>query len=138
MTTSDETKGTVLVIEDDPDYAEFLSEVLRDHGYQVEVAMDGDEALERAQTLLPKAITLDLLLPGRTGISLYRQFRTVKAVRQIPIVVVTGVGTEGKKLRVDRFFAGKSVPSPDGVLQKPVEPEAFAAAVDEAILAHGS
>lgn len=133
MTASSDAKGTVLVIEDDPDYSEFLSAVLRDHGYEVEVAMDGDEALERALSLRPRAITLDLLLPGRTGIALYRQFRSAEGVRNIPIVVVTAVGTERERLSVDRFFAGRSTPSPERVLQKPIEPDEIVRAVDDAI-----
>jgi two-component system, OmpR family, phosphate regulon response regulator PhoB len=133
MTTSSERRGTVLVIEDDPDYSEFLSEVLRDSGFQAEVVTDGAEAFERAQTLKPSAITLDILLPGRTGIALYRQFQSNAALRDIPIIIVTGVGAEGKKLQVDRFFAGRSAPSPEHVLQKPVEPEELTRVVGDAI-----
>lgn len=130
---SEQGKGTILVIEDDLDFSEYVVAVLRDHGYATAVAMNGSEALAKVKEVRPSGITLDILLPGRTGISIYRSLRKDTETKDIPVVVLTGVGTEGKKLRVERFFAGRSVPPPDGVLQKPAEPEAIVRAVDEAI-----
>ena len=133
MSETQASKGTVLVIEDDPDFSAYLAATLQDHGYETDICMDGDKALEQARTSHPAGITLDILLPGRTGISIYRKLRKDSSTRSIPIVIVSGVGTEGKKLAIERFFAGRSVPEPDGVLQKPVEPEALIDAVDSAI-----
>jgi CheY-like chemotaxis protein len=134
MTGSEEgKKKTILVIEDDLDFSEYITAVLNDHGYETEVAMDGAEAFERAKAVRPEGITLDILLPGRTGIAIYRSLRKDQETRSIPVVVLTGVGTEGKKLAVERFFRGRAVPPPDFVLQKPVEPEALIKAVDEAL-----
>jgi len=133
MQESEKTKGTVLVIEDDLDFSEFLTTVLNDHGYRTETVMDGDKALERAKALRPDGITLDVLLPGRTGIALYRKFRRDPDTRDIPIVIVSGVGTEGKKLNIERFFSQRSIKAPEGVLQKPVEPEVLLRTVDEAL-----
>lgn len=129
----DEGKVTILVIEDDLDFSEYLAAVLQDHGYHTVVAMDGSEAMAKVKEVRPGGITLDILLPGRTGISIYRSLRKDEETRNIPVVILTGVGTEGKKLRVERFFQGRSVPPPEGVLQKPAEPEAIVRAVDEAI-----
>lgn len=130
MFETTDTKGTILVIEDDPDFSEYLCATLRDVGYQVEAVLDGDRAIERARELTPSAITLDILLPGRTGIALYRQLRKDDRTRKIPVIIITGVGREGKKLEVSRFFHGRSIPDPEGVLQKPVEPERLTSAVD--------
>lgn len=133
MFESELTKGMMLVIEDDLDFSEYLTTVLNDHGYQTETVMDGDEALERARALHPDGITLDLLLPGRTGIALYRKFRQDDVTRDIPVVIVSGVGTEGKKLNIERFFSQRSIRKPDGVLQKPVEPEVLIETVEKAL-----
>ncbi len=133
MTQSEERKGPVLVVEDDLDFSEFLSATLADHGYATEVVMDGDKALERALELRPRGITLDLLLPGRTGISIYRNLRRSEETRDIPVVIITGVGTFGKRLEVERFFRGRNIPPPEGVLQKPIEPEALIEALKAAL-----
>jgi len=128
-----EEKSTVLVIEDDPDFSEFLCETLRDHGFEAQAVLDGSEAMGRARELRPKAITLDILMPGQTGISLYRQLRKDAETQSIPVVIITGVGTEGKKLEMARFFRGRSIPDPEGVLRKPVEPQTLIDAVQSAL-----
>lgn len=133
MTHSETHRGLVLVVEDDLDFSEFLTTTLDDHGFSTEVVMDGDQVVERARTLRPRGITLDLLLPGRTGIAIYRSLRNHVETRDIPVVIITGVGTEGKKLAVDRFFRGRSIPPPEGVLQKPVDAVTVLAAVEAAI-----
>jgi CheY-like chemotaxis protein len=126
-------RGTVLVIEDDPDFSEYVTTTLSDHGYHTEIVMDGDEALNKAKSVRPIGITLDILLPGRTGISVYRRLRKDKATQNIPIVILSGVGTTGERLDISRFFQGRAVRPPERVLQKPVEPETLVQAVDEAI-----
>lgn len=137
MPESDANKKLMLVIEDDLDFSEYLTTVLNDHGYRTETVLDGDKALEKAKSLRPDGITLDLLLPGRTGIALYRKFRQDDVTRDIPVVIVSGVGTEGKKLSIERFFSQRSIKKPDGVLQKPVEPDVLVKTVDEALAKSG-
>ena len=122
MTEPKDSKKTILVVEDDLDFSAFVTTVLADHGYRTAVVVNGAEALERAKALRPEGITLDILLPGRTGIAIYRALRKDETTRGIPVVIVTGVGTEGKKLAVERFFRGRALPPPEAVLQKPVEP----------------
>ena len=133
MSQQESNRGTVLVIEDDPDFSEYVTTTLNDHGYDTEVVMDGDEALTKARSVRPIGITLDILLPGRTGISVYRLLRKDEVTHNIPIVILSGVGTTGERLDISRFFQGRAVRPPEKVLQKPVEPETLVQAVDEAI-----
>ena len=133
MTENNDLRKTILVIEDDQDFSDFITTVLKDHGFLTEVAMDGDSALARAKAIHPQAITLDILLPGRTGISIYRSLRKDEETKDIPVVILTGVGTEGKKLAVERFFAGRTIKAPEEVLQKPVEPELLIRSVEHAL-----
>lgn len=130
MTTDKTSKGKILVIEDDPDFSEFLCETLRDNGYVVEAILEGGLALEQVRAVAPTAITLDILMPGQTGIALYRQLRKDKDTKDIPVVIISGVGTEGKKLEMAKFFHGRNIPDPDGVLRKPVEPEILVETID--------
>jgi CheY-like chemotaxis protein len=131
------TKGKILVIEDDPDFSEFLCTTLRDDGYEVETVADGSEAIGQVLRARPQAITLDILMPGQTGIALYRELRRGAETRSIPVIIITGVGTEGKQLDMARFFKGRSIPDPEGVLRKPVEPETLTRTI-AAILGHAA
>jgi two-component system, OmpR family, phosphate regulon response regulator PhoB len=137
MTTDTSKKGTVLVVEDDPDFSEFLCETLRDDGYEIEAVLDGAEVFEKARELQPAAITLDILMPGQTGIALYRQLRKDDETKSIPVIIISGVGTEGKKLKISRFFEGRTIPDPEGVMQKPIEPEALIQTIN-AVLGHAA
>ncbi len=130
MTTGESNKGLILVVEDDPDYSEFLCTTLQDSGYETASVLDGGQAMEQVLALQPDVVTLDILMPGKTGISLYRQIRKDEATKKIPVVIITGVGTEGKKLEMARFFHGRSIPDPESVLRKPVEPEALVETID--------
>ena len=65
----------ILVVEDDPAGAEFLSNGLREEGFAVDVAADGDEADDDVRLYEYDAIVLDVMLPGQDGFSLCRRWR---------------------------------------------------------------
>jgi signal transduction histidine kinase/ActR/RegA family two-component response regulator len=79
----------VLVVEDDPYAREVIRLSLRNAGYDVVEAGDGDQALAIARVLRPQAITLDLMLPGRDGWEVLAELRRAPATRDIPVIVVS-------------------------------------------------
>jgi two-component system, OmpR family, response regulator RegX3 len=81
----------VLVVEDEESYREALVSGLRLEGFEVDVAADGQEALTLLSTSSPDIVLLDMLLPGMHGIEVCRRMR---AVSQVPIVMVSAVDTE--------------------------------------------
>ncbi len=81
----------VLVVEDEESYRQALSLGLGREGFEVEVAADGIEALERFAEHQPDIVLLDILLPGMRGIEVCRRMREVSAV---PIVMVSAVDAE--------------------------------------------
>ncbi len=119
----------ILIVDDDPDVTLFLSTVLRDHGYQTESARNGIEALEHMRNAPPDLILLDLMMPQKSGISLLSDLRNEVRLRDIPIVMVTGVAGEtgidlGAFLKRDE--QPKDAPPPiriDGYIEKPVDPD---------------
>ncbi|MEZ4521715.1 MAG: response regulator [Thermomicrobiales bacterium] len=82
-------RPTVLVVEDDPSAANLLSLYLHRGGYQPHVAADGEEALERARTLQPDAITLDILLPTVDGWEVLRSLKHDVSTRDIPVIIAS-------------------------------------------------
>ena len=85
----------ILVIEDDTDLNEQLSEVLAAEGYHVTCCFDGEDGLLKATSNLYQLILLDIMLPKRDGISLLSMLR--KSC-QTPVIMVTAKGAEQEKI----------------------------------------
>src|SRR5436190_20127077 len=79
----------VLVVDDEAGICELIASALRDHGYQVEQASSGEEALRAVTELHPDLIMLDVNLPGVDGWEVLSQLRAA-AGRQTPVGVMTG------------------------------------------------
>jgi CheY-like chemotaxis protein len=83
-------RRSILVVEDDSDLREFFRFALTSAGFEVRVAMDGWQALQRLDAQVPDVIVLDLLLPGLTGEAVLSELIGQAETRNIPVVVVTG------------------------------------------------
>jgi len=87
--------ATILVVEDDATVRETLALNLRGEGYDVEVADDGETALEMARALKPDLLVLDVMLPVLDGLTVCR---VVRKESQMPIILLTARGTETDKI----------------------------------------
>ncbi len=85
------SEATVLVVEDEASFVEALTIGLRREGFEVVVAVDGAEALERFDEVQPDLVLLDVMLPKISGIDVCRQLRKRT---QTPIIMVTAKGAE--------------------------------------------
>ena len=92
----------ILVIEDDPELGPHIAEVLRQHGYAVDLSADGEEGHYLGDTESYDAVLLDLGLPTRDGISVLKHWRTDQ--RQMPVIILTARGRWSEK--VAGFDAG--------------------------------
>lgn len=84
-------EGRVLVVDDEPLVRETLGQVLSDEGYVVDLAVDGETALERVRATRPDAILLDLMMPGMNGRQFLQALRDDKAYEKIPVMIMTAV-----------------------------------------------
>lgn len=110
--------GKILVVDDEQDVRTYLKTLFTKEGYEVEVASDGEEGLEVAQRAKPELVFVDILMPKRTGIMLYRKLRKDPALEQVPIVILTGLA------QYRSFFAQEfEVPAPDAFVEKPPKKE---------------
>ncbi len=82
------SKGTVLVVDDDPSIVEFLIEALEDEEYRVVTSVDG-ESLQVAHDVRPDVILLDIMMPVMDGVEVSRRLRQDPATARIPIVVMS-------------------------------------------------
>ena len=89
----------ILLIEDEPSQVELIHYNLKAEGYDVLVALDGEEGLELALEEIPDLILLDWMLPKVSGIEVCRQLRRSKITREIPIIMLTARSEESDKIR---------------------------------------
>ncbi|MFT6466642.1 CHASE domain-containing protein [Halopseudomonas sp.] len=86
-TTSRETR--ILVVEDEPDVARLLHIMLTQAGYQVDIAMSGHDAIEALRHKTYQLMSLDLIMPGMSGLEVIRKVRAQPETANLPIIVVS-------------------------------------------------
>jgi len=123
---TDAAKKMVLVVDDEADVRNFLRVALVAAGFDVVTANDGFEALEQVKKQLPDLISLDLVMPKKSGAKFHRELIKNKAWAKIPIVIVTGHARDdlGKSDLKELTMSGPGI-----YLEKPVKPDNYIAAV---------
>ncbi|HEX8979615.1 MAG TPA: phosphate regulon transcriptional regulator PhoB [Parasulfuritortus sp.] len=91
--------ATILVVEDEPGIQEVLKFNLGQHGHDVIVANDGEDAISLLRGALPDLILLDWMLPGMTGIDVAKRIRGDARLRGIPIIMLTARTEERDKVQ---------------------------------------
>jgi PAS domain S-box-containing protein len=105
-----DSRGRVLVIEDDPSAARLLSEYLAEDGFGVEVAATGEDGLARAERDPPVLVCLDIGLPGELdGWQVLARLKESPATSQVPVVVCTA---DNKRHRAAAFGAADFITKP--------------------------
>jgi two-component system, OmpR family, phosphate regulon response regulator PhoB len=89
----------VLIVEDDDAISMLLRYNLEKDGYEIGIAMDGEEALLMASERLPDLVILDWMLPKVPGIEVCRRLRAKPDARNIPIIMLTARGEETDRIR---------------------------------------
>jgi len=91
------TKTRILLVDDDRSLIKFVSANLKARGYEVIVAQDGQAALDVLATQMPDLIILDLMMPKVDGLQVARE---VRRVGDVPIIVLSAIGDESKKVEL--------------------------------------
>ena len=87
-------RETILIVEDEQSLVDVLAYNLTREGYEVEVALDGRDGLQRARTLLPDLVVLDLMLPLIDGLEVCRRLRADTTTQHIRILILTARADE--------------------------------------------
>ncbi len=104
-------KGLVLVVEDNPDMNQFVSETLSSE-YRVERAFDGKEGLEKAQRIRPDLIVSDIMMPVMSGDQMVEEIKNRKELFGIPIILVTAKADDELRNKLLRERAQDYVTKP--------------------------
>lgn len=103
---------TILVVEDSPTELRLMASALTKQGFQVETAIDGEEALSKAETLKPDLVLLDIILPKKNGFQVCRQLKTSPGTSHVNVVLVSSKSQDS-----DRYWGLKQ--GADNYLTKP-------------------
>src|SRR6478609_3762952 len=114
----------VLVVDDEPDMAEWLADITRRAGYDTRVAVRGDEAEETFASWVPDVALVDLMLPDANGADLVRQFKSMSPGTEV--LVISGQGSIPRA--VEAMKAGASY-----FLEKPIEGDSVLAILGRAL-----
>jgi twitching motility two-component system response regulator PilH len=112
---------TILLVDDSPTDLKLMTQALSPRGYHLLTAADGEEALEKAASVRPDLIFLDVVLPKKNGFQVCRQLKTAPDTKDIKIVLVTS-----KTQDSDRFWGLKQ--GADEYLTKPFSDDELRAA----------
>ena len=115
----------ILIVEDEPDVAAYLSTLLIDNGYSTIIAEDGKQGYEYVLREKPDLISLDVSMPKESGVRMYRDLQENPATAGIPVVIVTGISDEFRRFITSR----KQVKPPDAYFEKPIDKQIFLDAI---------
>jgi two-component system alkaline phosphatase synthesis response regulator PhoP len=124
-------KKTILVVDDEPDFASIVQANLKKEGFNVEVAYDGVEALEKVKANPPDAIVLDVMMPEKDGFEVCSELKNDEKYRDIPIVMLTAVADHVSSTRYSHHD-GMSMEA-DDYLPKPASAEDISESVKRLI-----
>jgi CheY-like chemotaxis protein len=125
---------TILVVDDEPDVRQYLAAILEDAGFTVRTAGDGEEALAMIQRQPPDFISLDLIMPRKSGHKLLYELKKDPALKRIPVLVVTAhardeLGSGNLKDLLDNAVMS----GPGTYLEKPINPLSYVRSIQRAL-----
>ncbi len=125
----------VLIIDDEQDILLFLGTLLRKNGYEVCEACDGVEGIKKVLDEKPDLVCLDLLMPEKTGIRMYREMKKDEQLKHVPVIMVTGIeaAERWEFSGFHKFIEERSIPGPRAYIEKPVDKDQFLKAVREVL-----
>jgi len=104
----------ILIVDDEPDFAEMVRYRLRDDRYEFEYAPRGMDALNKVVLARPDAVLLDICLPDMDGVTVCQMLNRQSGSRQLPVILVSASDTDGNRV------AGREAGA-RGFLGKPVD-----------------
>jgi len=112
---------TILLVDDEPDFTIVLKQNLKMEGYDVEVAYNGVEAIEKVKANIPDAIVLDVMMPEKDGFEVCSELKGDDKYADIPIIMLTAVSDHVSSTQYSHAH-GMDMEA-DDYLAKPASPE---------------
>ena len=131
-----EKNAKILLIDDDVDFVEATKIILESKPYEVIVAYEGDEGLQKAREENPDLIILDVIMPVKDGFTAAEQLKKDPQLSKIPVIMLTAFAAKGGEtsIPVSRGFTLEA----EDYIDKPVSPEELLARIDKHLKKAGS
>jgi len=115
--------NTIMVIDDEPDIRLYLQTALEDEGYSVNFPQDIENLTQSIEAVKPDLICLDIMMPKKSGISLYIELKRADHLKDIPIIVITSMSPieDFKEDGFRELIQDDRLPMPDEFLEKPIQ-----------------
>ena len=123
-------KTTILLVDDDLDFLESQKQLLVAAGYDVHTACTGKEGVEKAKSLHPHLILLDVMMPGMDGFEVLKKLKENVKTASIPVIMLTAKADDESKMRAAGLYG-------DDYLIKPVEFKTLKARIDSVLESKG-
>ncbi|MEH6402096.1 MAG: response regulator [Sneathiella sp.] len=104
--------NTVLVVEDEPNIVLSLQFILRQVGFTVRVASDGDQAIRAVEEYVPDLILLDIMLPKRDGFAVCEEIRSKPSCSNVKIIMLSAKSREAEREKAISLGADEFVTKP--------------------------
>lgn len=114
----------ILIVEDNQDSRELFVKILKNKGYDLIEAVDGEEAIEKALKEKPNLILLDISIPKLDGYEVTKRLKTLEEFQDIPIVALTAHAMKGDR---EKFISAGF----EGYISKPINVREFPEQVKE-------
>jgi CheY-like chemotaxis protein len=126
---------TILIIEDEPDVRLYLQTALEDAGFNILTAEDGEQGMELIRSQKPDLISLDLVLPKKSGPKLFHELKRDKELSRIPVLIVTAhAKNQDVRGDLEKMLESSTLSEPGGgYLEKPVKAQAYVNAVKRSL-----
>jgi CheY-like chemotaxis protein len=125
---------TILVVDDEPNVREYLKTILEDAGFKVITAGDGQQALELLHDTVPDFISLDLLMPRKSGHKLLYELKKDKVFSRIPVLIVTAhAQDELGQDNIQDLLDNRIMSGPGTYLEKPINPLSYVRSIQRAL-----
>lgn len=86
-------KKKILIVEDDSTLQKALGEYLLSEGFEVEIALDGEEGIRRAKKTNPNLVVLDIILPRKDGYEVLKELKDDENTKNTPVILLTNLGS---------------------------------------------
>ena len=129
----------IMIIDDEEDIRTYLSAVLEDSGFLTCAVDEGENIIAALERHQPDLVLLDIMMPRRSGISIYHDLRTTAGISHIPVALISGIekafGLFDDELKT--LQDGRAIRPPDGFIEKPIRIEQLIEVIDNILETKG-
>lgn len=124
----------IMIIDDERSIVIYITAVLEDHGYVALSALDADEGLATARRERPDLVCMDIMMPKRSGITLYQDFKLDPELASTPVVFISAfnhIHDLRDPVAFRKIIPNPKVPQPEACIEKPIQVSSFVSKLEE-------